>query len=128
MSPNVNIEWVNGSVQTDAYNEVNECPILAFNVNDEKIQEEIAKRGTEQRNDEMDFDSENSDDEDGVGEKVKTHTDRRHIIKDLVEFSLNPIPCRREMIDREVQFNLKMLNGFILNRNANVNKVFVFKK
>lgn len=116
MSKNTNIEWVDGVVQTEVYTEINQCPIIAVNLTDENVQVEIEQRGTKRNSDEVEFDSEVSDDDDGVGEKTKSHRDRNKILKERIDYTVRPVPCERIVVKKKISVKLNYLNYFIFNK------------
>lgn len=109
------IEWVEGNVQTEVYKEINQCPIFTVNVNDEKIQSNIQSFAT-QKEVELDLNSDNSDDDDEVGEHVKTHESKtKMVFGEKNEFCIRPIPCVRPHKVFEFELDLSLFEKFNYN-------------
>lgn len=131
------LEWYKGNVETNVYKEINQCPIIAINLENDIIQEQIKhvtstiiqeeeeedvddedqENEKQQLQSKLDLDSDNSDnDTDDIGEHLKTHDSKiKMVFGDRPEFNIKPVPCERTHKTIKFPINLALFEKFSYN-------------
>lgn len=118
-----NVSWKIGDLSSEVYSEINKCPLITINLEHAKLQniikenEIVIEDGKDEKIEKINLDSDCSDDEGDVGEKIKMHTNKIQKVfgvKRIME--IKPIPCKRRFIKKSITLRKNDLKLFQQNK------------